>query len=118
MRRVILGRAGPLFLRHPIQHRHGKGDAALMIAKRQMVAFHIGGFLAKDRPQRHLQPGKGGRQGLKGQHPAVRQARERDGQQPIMRADIQQSAGAMQQAMEIVLIHDDFFPFGLLLGLC
>jgi hypothetical protein len=29
-----------------------------------------------------------------------------------MRADIYQRAGAMQQAMEIFLIHDEFFPFG------
>jgi hypothetical protein len=28
-----------------------------------------------------------------------------------MRADIHQRAGAMQQAMEIFLIHDEFFPF-------
>jgi hypothetical protein len=29
-----------------------------------------------------------------------------------MRADIHQSAGAMQQAVKIFLIHDEFFPFG------
>jgi hypothetical protein len=34
-----------------------------------------------------------------------------------MRADIHQRAGAMQQAMEIFLIHDEFFPFPLPLRL-
>jgi hypothetical protein len=28
-----------------------------------------------------------------------------------MRADINQRTGAMQQAVEIFLIHDEFFPF-------
>ena len=112
MRRVILGGAGPLFLRHPIQHGHGKRNAALMIAKRQVVAGDMVGRPAKGRPQRGLQPGKGAGERFKGQHAAARQARERDGQQPIMRTDIHQRARAMQQAMEIFLIHDEFFPFG------
>jgi hypothetical protein len=117
MRHVILGGAGPLFLRRPIQDGHGKGNAALMITKRQMVAGDMGRCTAKSYPKCRLQPGKGAGQGFKSQHLAARQACQRNGQQPIMRADIDQGARAMQQAMEIFLIHDEFFPFGLLLRL-
>jgi hypothetical protein len=104
--RIVLGEARPLLLRHAVQH----GDAERQPPGRRAQRLHPEVEMRRDgavfRDDLGAQPGEGGGQRLEGQHAGAGQASEGQRQQPVMRADIEDGAGAVQARVEGELVHD------------
>ena len=98
---VTLGDAGPLLLRHALDHRHGQGERARGVPQSLAPQRDMGRAGGEGR----LQPGKGAGQWLESQHPAAWQRCEGKRESAIMRAHIQQQAWAVQRAVKAQFVH-------------